>query len=577
MITGSIIVKLLTKFIQSEKTLPKNDNGVTYSWPRVLGYVTGLIMKLYLLLILSAVSTAFLTGYLALSLQRSHSPSDQDLNEINFLKVQFQRFVSPQYILNLNSIYPRPEQLKLLDPLFTLTEWDAKNVTSFSSAKDCFNLIDPISLAFGDPKPLVWENYRCGRRTFLPLDFFSSAPFIHPSGKSYAYLAFELSKDGQGHREWALNHLPFFHVMELPELKNRIGELYGPFKVLVKLDETSLTSLSRGKGTVLTKDFLIARLKYGEDKHLLEYRFYMRWHLQDFLSDGPYVLQNFGKGRYCFYRDGNLCWNLSTRHLFLLANKSIVIILGGLIIIVIAVVRLLLGKLKEQKLEDERQRLALRVLTHEFRTPITSLLLLNEKLGNQYMNMNDEMQETALKISSETYRLKNLVDSSRHYLRSRQDSRLIEFHWTHVDSYNRYFGDMLNSFQDHYGDQLKFIPLENDGAGAIDDYWLGICVKNLIENGFTHGRLPVTLSLAIVSGRLHIMIEDCGQVQFNNLKEMIPEFVKGSQSPGTGLGLNIVAKIIKEMGGQFIFEKNPTRFTLILSKKERKNEQSAIG
>jgi signal transduction histidine kinase len=40
--------------------------------------------------------------------------------------------------------------------------------------------------------------------------------------------------------------------------------------------------------------------------------------------------------------------------------------------------------------------------------------------------------------------------------------------------------------------------------------------------------------------------------------------VKGTSSSGTGLGLNIVDKVMREMNGALKFDIRPTRFTLVL-------------
>ena len=48
------------------------------------------------------------------------------------------------------------------------------------------------------------------------------------------------------------------------------------------------------------------------------------------------------------------------------------------------------------------------------------------------------------------------------------------------------------------------------------------------------------------------------------------EFVKGEKSSGTGLGLNIVRKVLYDMGGELKFSKNPTKFELSIPWKVRK-------
>ena len=55
---------------------------------------------------------------------------------------------------------------------------------------------------------------------------------------------------------------------------------------------------------------------------------------------------------------------------------------------------------------------------------------------------------------------------------------------------------------------------------------------------------------------------------------MIGEFVKSGKSEGLGLGLNIVAKVVKAMGGVLTFRSRPTRFSIQL---KDSHDQSIIS
>ena len=48
--------------------------------------------------------------------------------------------------------------------------------------------------------------------------------------------------------------------------------------------------------------------------------------------------------------------------------------------------------------------------------------------------------------------------------------------------------------------------------------------------------------------------------------ELSQEFKKGNKSRGTGLGLNIVKKILKDLKIKIEFEQNPTRFSVIVDR-----------
>ena len=97
-----------------------------------------------------------------------------------------------------------------------------------------------------------------------------------------------------------------------------------------------------------------------------------------------------------------------------------------------------------------------------------------------------------------------------------------------------------------------------------DIHWISICVRNLIENALSHGIPPICLKLSkIGNNSLQIDISDQGICKFKNLSEMTAAFAKGNKSKGTGLGLNIVSLVIKEIGGKLSFKNNPTTFYYI--------------
>ncbi|MBK26388.1 MAG: hypothetical protein CME70_20480 [Halobacteriovorax sp.] len=521
-------------------------------------------MKLYVTLIFTAVGIAFTLGYFALFIQGSNVATQEETMEITAIKTDFQRRVAPQSIVNFNSLYFSPEQFKLLDPANTLPEPGTDNSILYSTTKKCFKGFTKLINTENFEKVWVWEEFRCGGRSYLPASFFTDPPYMHPSGKSFAYLAFNLKKGGYDEKSWVKNHLSYFHTMELKKLRQNIGELGGIYSILERLDEDALSDLAKGQGTILTKDFLFARLRYPKIFNILEYRIYLRDDLDNFLESSPYSLQTYKVNRSCFYKDGELCWNYNVRHIFRMANTSTVGVFVGLLIMIVVSVRLLLVKIKGQRLEDDRRRLALQVLTHEFRTPITSMLLTIERLNKRYDGMDEETQEAFLRLSSEVYRMQRLTETSRNYLKAQQSKELINFNFETVPSVNMYFEELLGGYDERLGDDFKVSYLETDCELNTDTYWVAICVKNLVENALTHGLKPITVSLTWKDEYLYVEVSDLGECDFDNLEELTREFVKGNKSSGTGLGLNIVKKVVKEMEGQMLFNPKPTSFTITL-------------
>ena len=525
-------------------------------------------MKLYLILIFTAISMAFATGYVSLLLKGTYTSTPDDIVNITKIKLDFQKSVAPKSIINFNSLYYSPEQFQLIDPIYTLPEPGSDKSVQYYSTDDCFKGLKSLINRRNFEKVWVWEEYRCGKLDSLPTEFFKEAPYVHPSGKSYAYLAFLLNKNYNKTRGWALEHLQFFHVTELPGVDQSIGDLGGKFSHLAELDSDSLRKISTGQGTILTEDFLLARIKYPSFFSILEYRLYSRDDLESFLKDSPYFLHNYRFGRSCFYRDGQLCWEYRVGHILTIANTGTVVFLFGLILICVIVVRLLIIRLKNQKHDDEKRRLALRILGHEFRTPITSMLLLTEKLNKNFDKMDPDVQDTFLRMSGEVYRLQRLTETSRHYLKANKSKKLIHMNPELISSMNDFIYDIAVPFMDKHGDDLVLNLPEEDFDFILDSYWVQILLKNLLNNAFFHGVVPVELKVNHYNDFVEFSIIDHGEVQFSNWKEMSEEFAKGNKSSGTGLGLNIVKQVVKEMGSEIHFSRKPTTFRFVLKKKK---------
>ncbi|WP_372651404.1 sensor histidine kinase [Halobacteriovorax sp.] len=530
-------------------------------------------MKLYLVLIFTAISMAFATGYVSLLLKGTYTSTPEDEENITRLKLNFQKSVAPKSIINFNSLYYSPEQFQLIDPIYTLPEPGSDKSVQYFSSRGCFTGLKSLLSRMNFEKVWVWEEFRCGKISNINDSFFREAPYMHPSGKSYAYLAYLLNKNNQNNREWVLQNLPYFHVTELALITKSIGDLGGKFSLLAKLDTDSLRKVARGRGTILTEEFLLARITYPSFFSILEYRFYSREDLEGFLKDSPYFLHNHKFGRSCFYQDGQLCWEYRVGHILTIANKGTIIFLFGLVLICVIVVRLLIIRLQNQKHEDEKRRLALRILGHEFRTPITSMLLLMEKLNKKYETMDDDVQETFLRMSSEVYRLQRLTETSRHYLKANKGKKLIHLNCEEITSMNDFVYELALPFVDEHGDDLILnLPIE-DKSVRLDSYWTQIVLKNLIGNAFFHGKPPVEVRVEYLKEAVEVCIIDHGECEFQSFTEMSEEFAKGNKSSGTGLGLNIVKQVVKEMGGEISFTPNPTTFRIVLKNRRPQKEK----
>lgn len=508
---------------------------------------------------------AFFSGRYILKFQGPMSASSSDIVEISKIKLNFQKKVIPYAIVNFSSLYYSSERMELLSPKFSLDNYNGHSqVTNEDCDKSLKNSPKFFKLDLASKKS-TWEYIRCQKYFKVPFWFLKRPPYVDSDGNSYAYQLYLLYKNRgkRGLESWVKENLSYFHIKELSKLQLDLGPLGGLYGVLAGLDELSLSALMNKQGTILTSNFLLARIKYPSNLPILEYRFYLRSELEQFLENTPYAISSNTSNKRCLYMDGPICWRYNVKHLFNIVSFSTVISFAGIIIIFILILWLLFSKIKQDKLEDLKRKLALQVLTHEFRTPVASLLLMMDKLNKNMTSFDNETQEDLLRMSSEIYRLQRLTEKSKHYLQSKHADKLISFNIEEVDYLEELVEDVISPIEDTYSKQVKRYFNDLSKTIQIDVYWFQIILKNLVENAIIHGQGEIKVEIVVSDSDLFMSVQDEGSVS-KSLNELTKEFNKGNKSSGSGLGLSIISKVIQDLKGDFKLSKSPTKFSVRL-------------
>lgn len=202
-------------------------------------------------------------------------------------------------------------------------------------------------------------------------------------------------------------------------------------------------------------------------------------------------------------------------------------------------------------------------VSHEFKTPLTSMQGALELLNEHIDSMPPERRQRFLdNLLSDTQRLKNLVNRLLELARAdaleptRQSSQIPELIRT---MQNRYHERGL----DIEAESLPHVPL------AIAPDALETVLGNLFDNSLHHGasKVRLTASPSANNERLILTVHDNGQgiSPANRERIFTPFFTTRRNEGGTGLGLEIVASLLKaynatiylgssESGAEFILE-----------------------
>jgi hypothetical protein len=394
--------------------------------------------------------------------------------------------------------------------------------------------------------------------TPLPQDFVTSPPFVDMSGQSYAYL---LSKQGSlpySLKIWAERHLSFFKVSELEEIMRRHSINSPQFALIARLNTKELEEVIRGSELIMAGPLVLIKHQNRLGFSPLSYLIYEAKDLSQFLAHREYVLASADQSPFCLQAIGNACWTYNPKHLIsYLYRYSLFLILCTALIVITFVFLLFKASLRKSQ-EQAKQKLALQVLSHEFRTPVSSILLTLDQLARPSTTLDQTTQELIARLSTEAYRLKRIVEVSKTYLQS--NTGRVQFNEVEIPSLNKW----LSEFAEDQSREVQIAPLAVDRSIRADPFWLHFVVSTLVENAFAHGKPPVLIKAFFAQQELCFAIEDKGSCAFQTLKEMSQSFVKSPTSSGMGLGLNIANFIVRQWGGRIEFTANPTKFTFTL-------------
>lgn len=511
-------------------------------------------MRIYFLLILMAIGLSFSTAYFALNLEKNNFATQKDIAEIEAYQRNFETTTTPIINLDLSSMYPSRDFFQLLHPISIYSKNNETNQETFVS-QPCNRPTERMSKLSFD-KNEIWEDFRCLRIAKLPESFFQSPPLIHDSGISYAYFAYLSGREPFNTAEWVKSNINLFHVSELKLIPN--SSLEGNFRILSRLQKADFGNIEAGERTIYSNEYYL--VKKNKD-HDIQYEVFNRGDFENYLKDKSYFVKAYKPGAQCFYREGSVCWERVTNNILEVYKQSSIVIFLVSMIVLFLIAIILFKKIKLQKYEEERKKHALRVLTHELRTPISNLLLQVEMINKQSDLLPSHILEDFLKMEGEVYRLKRLAEKSSSYLQTHEDRSLIALENFKIPSINQLISEMLEAY---IGKNIAFSPLEIDISLRLDAYWLNICLKNLIENAFVHGVAPVAVMLSADKEFLRIDVSNGGACDYTTLAAMMNSDRVGKNSSGLGLGLSIVQRIITEMNGKITFSNNPTTFSLFL-------------
>jgi signal transduction histidine kinase len=217
-------------------------------------------------------------------------------------------------------------------------------------------------------------------------------------------------------------------------------------------------------------------------------------------------------------------------------------------------------------------------VSHEFRSPLTSMRQLSEILAEGRVPSEERRQLYYETLVSETNRLERLVETLLNF--GRMEARAHKYKFKELDA-----GQLADHAAAAFELEMRHARhIERAGQGdcwiRADDEALAVALRNLLDNAVKYSPpgARVGVEWTRTGTQVAIQVRDQGVgVPDHERKSIFQKFVRGSAAAdlnvkGTGVGLAMVHQIVAAHGGKIRLESEPgtgSRFTILLPAVER--------
>lgn len=214
---------------------------------------------------------------------------------------------------------------------------------------------------------------------------------------------------------------------------------------------------------------------------------------------------------------------------------------------------------RQFRLQQQQQNFVM-AITHELKTPIAVSRLNLETL--QKHQLEEEKRKKLLQTSlQETLRLDTLINNI--LISSQLEGNAYRFSKDELDL-SDLTKDVVKAFETRYPDRAVLVHIQDDIDFRGDAMLLKLLLSNLLENAnkYSAKGKPVSLNLFQRDNGIYLEVIDEGQgIPEEERKAVFEKFYRiGNEqtrkTKGTGLGLYICQKIVKDHGGEIAIKDN---------------------
>ena len=218
-------------------------------------------------------------------------------------------------------------------------------------------------------------------------------------------------------------------------------------------------------------------------------------------------------------------------------------------------------------------------VSHEFRTPLTTLCQLSELLVRGRVATDDDRHQYYELLHSESHRLRRLVEALLNF--GRLEAGKMQLHFEEVDAAAlvRQSASEFAEGQQGRGHRFELVACAGSSMVHADRETLRCVFWNLFENAVKYSPDcdTVWVELGREGKQVEIAVRDGGVgIPAGEQQRVFDNFVRGSAARasgvrGTGIGLALARQIVRAHGGEITLESEPGKgstFRVLLPSRE---------
>ncbi len=211
-------------------------------------------------------------------------------------------------------------------------------------------------------------------------------------------------------------------------------------------------------------------------------------------------------------------------------------------------------------------------ISHELRTPLTTIRTAAHNIASGVVSKPEEVREYATMVKAEGRRLSQMVDQTIQFAQTESGRRHYELRPVDIGQVVERTLDVAFSSSDDAQSKV-WVDIDPTLPPVLADetaltHSLGNLIVNALKYGVTNGTVVVEARLDTRTNRVQLSVSNSGAaIAPSDIQHIFEPFYRGrriDRTPGSGLGLSLVRKMIEGQNGEVTVSSQPgkTRFTL---------------